>query len=145
MKRAILVGALCALPALPVAAQAPTAPATPPQHTPEPELVFEREVYQYGAAGRRDPFRPLTSDNSAGPMFAELQLTGILYSTDPSQSRVSFRDSNKKQYRLRRGDTVGNATVVDIGRTRVVFSIREFGMTRTESLELKLTPEGASR
>ena len=142
MKHILVVAALFALPALPAAAQTP---APPPAGHPvaEPELVFEREVYQYSAAGRRDPFRPLTSDNSAGPLFAELQLTGILFSPVPSESRVTFRDASKKQYRLRRGDSVGNATVVDIGRTRVVFSIREFGMTRTESLELKLTPEGA--
>ena len=144
MKRAFLIATLSVAAALPAAAQAPAAPpAAPAGPTPEPQLVFEREVYQYSAAGRRDPFRPLTSDNSAGPLFAELQLTGILYSANPSQSRVTFRDSNKKQYRLRRGDSVGNATIVDIGRTRVVFSIREFGMTRTESLELKLTPAGA--
>lgn len=138
-----MVVALLVAPALPAAAQAPATPPVGGPPAPEPTLVFEREVYQYSAAGRRDPFRPLTSNNSGGPLFAELKLTGILYMADPSQSRVTFRDASKKQYRLRRGDTIGNATVVDIGKTRVVFSIREFGMTRTESLELKLTPEGA--
>ena len=144
MRSTLMVVALLVAPALPAAAQAPATPAVGGPPAPEPTLVFEREVYQYSAAGRRDPFRPLTSSNSVGPAFAELQLTGILYqASDPTRSRVTFRDASKKQYRLRRGDSIGNATVVDIGRTRVVFSIREFGMTRTESLELKLTPEGA--
>ena len=42
-----------------------------------------------------------------------------------------------RQYRLRRGDSVGNATVVDIGPTRVVFSVSDFGIRRQEILELK--------
>jgi hypothetical protein len=41
----------------------------------------------------------------------------------PGESVVAVSDAAKKQYRLRRGDTVGNATVVDIGPTRVVFSV----------------------
>nr|NIP81810.1 hypothetical protein [Gemmatimonadota bacterium]NIQ57354.1 hypothetical protein [Gemmatimonadota bacterium]NIU77517.1 hypothetical protein [Gammaproteobacteria bacterium]NIX46725.1 hypothetical protein [Gemmatimonadota bacterium]NIY11073.1 hypothetical protein [Gemmatimonadota bacterium] len=43
-------------------------------------LVYEREVYAYSGAGRRDPFRPLTGDAEMGPRFEELTLQGIIFS-----------------------------------------------------------------
>jgi hypothetical protein len=107
----------------------------------EPRLVFEREVFEYAGRVRRDPFQPLTS-TSAGPLFTDLKLHMILYSEDPANSVVSVSDS-RKQYRLRRGDSVGNATVVDIGPTRVVFSVMDFGIRRQEVLNLKNKREGA--
>jgi hypothetical protein len=126
--------------AAPAAAQ--QTPARPVANTSEPKLVFEREVFQYAGSMRRDPFRPLTA-KSMGPLFADLTLHMILYSEDPGASVVSVSDGAKKQYRLRRGDTVGNATVVDIGPTRVVFSVLDFGIRRQEVLHLKDKEEGA--
>ena len=136
--------------AAPLAAQTqpPTpAPAEPQATTPaEPKLVFEREVYTYpGAAGRRDPFVPLVGANDAGPLFQDLQLRMILYSAEsPARSVASVMDASKKVYRLRRGDVVGNATVLDIGPRRVLFSVVDFGIRRQEVLQLKSTNrEGA--
>ncbi|MDX1674560.1 MAG: hypothetical protein R3314_07200, partial [Longimicrobiales bacterium] len=40
-------------------------------------LVYEREVFEYRGAERRDPFEPLTQDNQMGPRFQELTLQGI--------------------------------------------------------------------
>jgi hypothetical protein len=102
----------------------------------ELKLVFEREVFHYPGKARRDPFRPLTS-SSAGPLFPDLKLHMILHSDDPARSVVSVSDASKKQYRLRRGDSVGNATVIDISPTRVVFSVLDFGIRRQEILNLK--------
>lgn len=103
----------------------------------EPRLVFEREVYTYPAGARRDPFRPLTSTDS-GPLFQDLQLRMILFSREhPGRSVVVLQDAAKKTHRLRRGDAVGSATVVDIGPRRVLFSVVEFGVRRQEVLELK--------
>jgi hypothetical protein len=113
------------------------APAPPPRRATAPTLVFEREVYDYQAAGRRDPFRPLTSNDQSGPLFSELTLTGtIIDVSNTANSIAMFRDLNKKQYRLRRGDRIGNATIQYIDKTRVVFSIEEFGMKRQEVLNL---------
>lgn len=110
--------------------------------TGEPRLVFEREVFRYAGRARRDPFQPLTGRN-AGPLFADLMLRMIIYSDDPSESMVTVADAANNQYRLRRGDTVGNATVVDIGPTRVVFSVNDFGLRRQAILDLKANREGA--
>lgn len=126
--------------AAPAAAQ--QAPARPVSNTSEPKLVFEREVFQYAGHTRRDPFRPLTA-KSSGPLFTDLTLHMILYSEDPGSSVVAVSDAAKKHYRLRRGDSVGNATVIDIGPTRVVFSVLDFGIRRQEVLDLKEKREGA--
>ncbi|HEX6308067.1 MAG TPA: hypothetical protein VFZ69_07760 [Longimicrobiales bacterium] len=125
-------------------AQAAAPDAQAPAATPasDPKLVFEREVFTYPGRARRDPFMPLTGAN-AGVLFSDLKLKMILYDDDPRESIAAVSDAANKQYRLRRGDTVGNATVVDIGRTRVVFSVSDFGIRRQEVLELKPTREGA--
>jgi hypothetical protein len=107
-----------------------------------PRLVFEREVFHYAGRARRDPFQPLTGRN-AGPLFADLMLRMIIFSDNPSESLVTVSDAANNQYRLRRGDTVGNATVVDIGPARVVFSINDFGLRRQAILDLKAHREGA--
>jgi hypothetical protein len=142
---------LCALvfaaAALPAAAQEP-APAPEPAPAAdtvagEPRLVFEREVYAYPASARRDPFRALT--NADGPLFQDLSLRMILFSREnPGRSVALVQDASRKTHRLRRGDAVGSATVVDIGPQRVLFSVLEFGVRRQEVLELKPTNrEGA--
>lgn len=147
-----LKSALCALAmtavAVPLAAQAPaagtdTSAAVAPQ---PPKLVFEREVFDYpGASGRRDPFRPLTGREDVGPMFQDLKLKVILYlQGNPARSVASIQDGNRKLHRVRRGDVIGNATVLDIGPQRVLFSVEDFGLRRQEVLQLKpTTREGA--
>jgi hypothetical protein len=114
------------------------------ERTAEPRLVFEREVFHYEGRVRRDPFRPLTG-SSEGPLFPDLRLHMILFSEDPGGSVVAVSDAMKKQYRLRRGDSVGNATVIDIGPARVVFSVLDFGIRRQEVLDLKETERERSR
>lgn len=134
--------------AAPVAAQNPVPVMPAAQDTVranEPKLVFEREVYSYpGASGRRDPFRPLTGRNDAGPLFSDLKLRMILYiQANPARSVASIEDDSRKIHRVRRGDVIGNATVVDIGPQRVLFSVEDFGVRRQEVLQLKTNREGA--
>jgi hypothetical protein len=126
--------------AAPARSQAPTPPPAPP--TPPPTLVFEREVFEYPGGGRRDPFRPLNTNDTSGPQFSELTMTGIIYMTDSSRSMATFTDLSGKSYRLRRGDRVGNAVVQFIDKTQVVFSIEEFGMKRQEVARLSSPGQG---
>lgn len=130
-----------------LAAQEPPAPEHMPLEPPRPmpdspisadevKLVFDREVYRYEAAGRRDPFKPLT-DGQSGPMFEDLTLRMILHSTVPGQSIAVLADAAKKVYRLRRGESVGNITVVDITPDRVTFAVEDFGVSRREVLSIK--------
>src|SRR5690554_4905587 len=98
-----------------------SAPAADPAAAPvpgweEPDLVFEREVFVYSPGGRRDPFKPLTDEDGVGPLFEDLSLRMIIYSAvAPGESVAVLADGQKKTYRVRRGDYVGNAAVVEIG------------------------------
>lgn len=105
--------------------------------TPEVTLVYEREVFVYRAAGRRDPFRPLTDEEELGPRFEALSLQGIIYSTGASRSIALLMDGAGRVHRVREGDVLGNARVVEIGPTRVVMAVETFGRLRQEMLELQ--------
>ncbi|CAN5815483.1 hypothetical protein BH23GEM9_BH23GEM9_15210 [soil metagenome] len=120
----------------PMGAVAAAAAAEPAASRNEPRLVFEREVFSYRSRGRRDPFQPLTSVAS-GPLFTDLRLLMILFDEDPSNSVVAVSDATNRHYRLRRGDSVGNATVIDIAPSRVVFSVVDFGIRRQEIVNMK--------
>lgn len=147
----IVTAAAAALCAVPASAQqqaraaepARGAAAAPADSAAEPRLVFDREVFSYSSGGRRDPFRPLTASED-GPLFDELTVRMIVFAQDPRDSMVLVQDVTGKVHRLRRGERVGNATVVDIGRSRVLFSVNEFGVYRQGVLELK-SNQGASR
>lgn len=112
-------------------------PSGPPISADDVKLVFDREVYRYEGAGRRDPFKPLTDENAQGPLFDDLRLRMILHSNVPGQSIVVLADARQKTYRLRRGESVGNVTVVDIGPDRVTFAVEDFGVRRQEVLSMK--------
>lgn len=103
----------------------------------EVTLVYEREVFTYRPAGRRDPFRPLTDDDEMGPRFERLALNGVIYSTGRGESIAVLGDGTGRVYRVREGDVLGNARVVEIGPTRVVMAVEVFGTIRQEMLELQ--------
>jgi hypothetical protein len=142
----LIVAGVCAAVASPAAAQQANAAAPPtPGSAGEPKLVFEREVFRYPGDNRRDPFLPLTRLDQIGPIFGDMSLRMIIYSPDPKMSVVLLADGNKKSYRLHRGESVGNATVVEIRKTEVVFVIDDFGVRRQETLNLKpKNTEGAN-
>jgi Tfp pilus assembly protein PilP len=103
----------------------------------EVTLVYEREVYTYQPTGRRDPFRPLTDDDEMGPRFERLTLQGVIYSTGRGESLGLLGDGTGRVYRVRQGDVLGNARVVEIGPSRVVMAVEVFGTIRQEILELQ--------
>ena len=113
----------------------------------EVRLVYEREVYGYTESGRRDPFGRLVGEGvELGPTFADLRLRGIIYSTGRGQSIAVLHDRNGNLYRARRGDIIGNATVLEIRPLEVLFVVEDFGQTRQEMLRLKSDEaEGARR
>ena len=128
--------------ALPLAAQAPAPPAppagAPPGSQPEPKLAFDREVFAYPAEGRRDPFKPLVGGpGSSGPLFQDLALRGIIYSPDARRSVALVQVGGRRTFRLRRGDIIGNARVLEIQPLRVRFAVENFGTVRNEVLELR--------
>jgi hypothetical protein len=110
----------------------------PPISADEVKLVFDREVYTYPGANRRDPFTPLITEN----LFEDLTLRMIIHSDVPGESIVVLADKRRKTYRLRRGESVGNVTVVDVTPDRVTFAVEDFGVRRTEVLRLKNENQG---
>ncbi len=143
MKPFLALAALSlAVPALvgEAAAQQPAERQPTEAHAPsaaELTLVYEREVFAYGAAGRRDPFRALTEDDELGPRFEQLALRSIIYATGRGRSVALLADGGGRVYRVREGDVVGNARVLEIGAARVVLAVETFGTVRREMLELQ--------
>ncbi|MEJ2678154.1 MAG: hypothetical protein P8174_03655 [Gemmatimonadota bacterium] len=146
---AFVLALMMAVFAVPSAGQQPPAqqpaaqqPAAQPGNAKEAvDLSYKREVFTYPERGRRDPFLPLTSTAGVGPRFEELALQGIMYSPVRHQS-VALLAAGNRIFTVHPGDVVGNARVVEIGPTRVVFAVNNFGTVRQQMLELK-QKEGA--
>ncbi|HEX7121645.1 MAG TPA: hypothetical protein VF178_04675 [Gemmatimonadaceae bacterium] len=99
---------------------------------------FEREVFRYERAGRRDPFVSLMESGDLRPLLIDLVVVGIVYDPRrPVQSVAVLRDETTKlQYRVRVGDSVGRNRVARINEKSVTFTIEEFGFSRQETLQL---------
>jgi hypothetical protein len=145
-KKSPWIAAALLLVAAPLAAQqeAPpppdaqgTARSPLPTRAREIQLVFEREVFRYPMGSRRDPFKSLADEENMGPLFDDLTLRMIIHSPRPGQSVALLADGTKKVYRLRKGEIIGNATVLDIEPTRVHFAVEDYGNRRQETLDLK--------
>jgi hypothetical protein len=95
-----------------------------------------REVYDYEAAGRRDPFASLLGTGEIKPIITDLRVTSILF--DPTGNSVAvLRDlTSREQYRVRPGQTIGRLRVVAIRQRSVTFAIEEFGYSRQETLTI---------
>lgn len=117
-------------------------------------LVFEREVFAYPEFARRNPFRPLVSDDDSGPRFEELRLLGVVLSPNPDVSVAligvgtdSFTPEaaggdQYQTFRVRRGMVLGNTRILEIQRMRVIVEVEEFGLTEQRELELQRPNEG---
>lgn len=103
--------------------------------------VYEREVFQYPMAGRRDPFYPLTAGEQIGPRFDDLELNGVLY--NPTVGSVATLTDRKtgKRYRTRTGDSLGDIRIVAIRAEEVDFLITSFGVSRRETLRVSKDKE----
>lgn len=116
-------------------APAPEVPAAPRDSA--GKIVFEREIYRYPGAGRRDPFASLIATGDIRPIFADLLLSGIVYDPSGRNSRATLRDvSTNELYRARVGSVFGRIRVTAIRQREVQFAIDEFGNTRQETLSL---------
>jgi type II secretory pathway component PulC len=101
----------------------------------EPRLAFEREAFSYPLAGRRDPFKPLAGEDALAPLYEDLVLRGIVWSSVQSQSVVLLNDGGRKLYKLRVGESVGNARIVAIEKDHVRLAVTSFGITRQETMK----------
>lgn len=128
-----------AAPRPPAAAQGRSGLTPAPETAARPRTpVILREVFDYDAEGRRDPFVSLLATPELRPTVTDLQLVGILYDPSGRRSVVTLRDiQTKTRYQVTTGTVLGRLTVVLIKPRAVIFSIEEFGLSRQDSLVLR--------
>jgi hypothetical protein len=96
-----------------------------------------REVYEYAAEGRRDPFFSLILTEDLRPLISDLKLVAVLYDASGRRSVAIMRDlATNAQYRVNSGQTIGRMRVAQIKPRVVIFTIDEFGLSRQDSLFL---------
>ena len=102
------------------------------------EIEVMRETFAYGG-GTRDPFASLFDVALSGPEFANLELVGVYQDLrNPANSVIVLREKvAQKRYKLRVGDQVGRARVVQVRPRDAVFTIQDFGFERQETLSLR--------
>ncbi len=113
---------------------------------------FEREIFAYERAGRRDPFISLMTTSELRPLLPDLRLVGIAFDPTGRNSVAVLREDAQEQnrgttrgatatadvpmYRVKEGQQIGRMRVARIGQKSVTFTIEEFGYSRQESLTL---------
>ena len=102
------------------------------------EIEVMRETFAY-SGGSRDPFASLLNSSSTGPEIGNLDLVGVYQNLrDSDNSIVVLREkATAKRYKLRVGDQLGRARLVQIRPRDAVFTIRDFGYERQETLSLR--------
>ena len=96
-----------------------------------------REVYEYAAEGRRDPFFSLILTEDLRPLLSDLKLVAVLYDASGRRSVAVMRDvATNAQYRVNSGQAIGRMRVAQIKPRVVIFTIDEFGLSRQDSLFL---------
>jgi hypothetical protein len=102
------------------------------------EIDVMRETFAY-AGGTRDPFASLINTDKTGPEIADLDLVGVyLDLRTPSNNVVVLREkASSKRHKMRVGDQLGRARLVQIRPRDAVFRIQDFGFERQETLSLR--------
>ena len=118
---------------LPAAVPAPA----PVEKTAPAEVLINRETFNYGATGRRDPFVSLMNTEELRPLLGDLKLVAVALDPTGRNSVAVLRDvTTKEQYRVKVGQEIGRMRVASIQAKSVVFGIEEFGYSRQESLAM---------
>ncbi len=102
------------------------------------EIEVTRETFAY-AGGTRDPFSSLINRSKDGPELADLDLVGVYQDLrTPSNSVVVLREKvSTKRHKMRVGDQLSRARLVQIRPRDAVFMIQDFGFERQETLSLR--------
>jgi hypothetical protein len=102
------------------------------------EIEVLRETFAYGG-GTRDPFSSLLNIDKNGPEVADCDLVGVYQDLrNPSNSVVVLREKvSAKRHKLRVGDQLSRARLVQIRPRDAVFMIQDFGFERQETLSLR--------
>jgi type II secretory pathway pseudopilin PulG len=102
------------------------------------EIEVMRETFAYGG-GTRDPFSSLINTSKDGPEIGDLDLVAVYQDLrTPANSVVVLREKvSTKRHKLRVGDQLSRARLVQIRPRDAVFMIQDFGYERQETLSLR--------
>ena len=104
--------------------------------------TYEREVFEYPAAGRRNPFLPLNAGQRVGPRFDDLQLNGVVFAPEAGSVATLTDQKTGRRYRVRVGERLGGEIrVAEIRVDAVTFVITSYGISRREVLRVKKDQE----
>lgn len=139
----VLLTALAGLTAGPPSSRTATQDTTTarPQSAAPVQDIYRRETFVYPADARRNPFTNLIEQDISGPQFENLDLTGIIFGGSAGSVASLVDRATDKRFRVRRGDIVGEARVVEIRPDAVVFQVTRFGVTRSETLRIRREEE----
>jgi hypothetical protein len=107
-------------------------------------VIYEREVFQYTAGGRPDPFRSLLLEGELGVRPEDLTLRGVLI--DPVATRsvaILSQTGSERRIQLRVGERIGPIRILSIEPDRVEIVAEELGVSRRETLRLVRPQPGA--
>lgn len=102
----------------------------------EGPVEYERETFDYPRQDR-NPFEPVNAGVQEGPRFQNLVLAGIIYSPSVGSVAVLVDNSTGRRYRVREGERIGQATVLSIRRSDVLFSVTGPTQSRQETLQVE--------
>ena len=102
------------------------------------EIEVMRETFAY-SGGARDPFVSLINGEATGPSIADLDLVGVYQDLRSRENSVVVlrEKATAKRHKMRVGDQLGRARLVQIRPRDAVFTIRDFGFERQETLSLR--------
>lgn len=107
-------------------------------------VEYRRETFTYPRR-ERNPFLPVRAGVQEGPRFQNLVLAGLIYSPAVGSVAVLVDRTTGTRYRVREGERLGQATVLNIRRSDVVFSVSGPNRSRQETLQVEKENEEVQR
>lgn len=106
----------------------------------------EENRISYNSYGRRDPFIPVeqgATDN--GIDIDQMKVVGIIWQSQQPMAVLEHNREAGVSFTIKEGDPVHNGRVAHITRDAVTFDISEYGISRSYSLKLVSSKEGAKK
>lgn len=110
----------------------------------EGDIEYRRATFDYPQRDR-NPFEPVSAGVEEGPRFQNLLLSGVIYSPSIGSVAVLLDQSTGERFRVREGERIGQATVLSIRRSNVMFSVAGPTRSRQETLQVEKQNEEVQR
>lgn len=106
----------------------------------------EENRIAYNSYGRRDPFIPVEQGASdVGIDIDQMKVVGIIWESQQPMAILEHNRESGVSFTIKEGDPVHNGRVARISRDAVTFDISEYGISRSYSLKLVSSKEGAKK